>query len=80
MIFNKRPLPRTGPWPITPDSEFATGQLVSIGLHTRTAIIINAGHVCPLRLRAGRVESVKLPADPPFGTVRDYRYRVHPCR
>ena len=57
-------------------SEFVTGQLVRIDLHARTATIINAGHVCPLRLRAGRVESVKLAADPPFGTVRDHQYRV----
>jgi serine phosphatase RsbU (regulator of sigma subunit) len=59
-------------------SEFVTGQLVSIDLHTRTAIVVNAGHVRPLRLRGGQVESVELAADPPFGTVRDYRYRVQP--
>lgn len=59
-------------------SEFVTGQLVSIDLHTRTAMIVNAGHVCPLRLRGGQVESVDLAADPPFGTVRDYQYRVQP--
>jgi serine phosphatase RsbU (regulator of sigma subunit) len=59
-------------------SEFVTGQLVSIDLHTRTANIVNAGHVCPLRLRGGHVESVELAADPPFGTVRDYPYRIQP--
>jgi serine phosphatase RsbU (regulator of sigma subunit) len=58
--------------------EFVTGQLVSIDLHTRTASIVNAGHVLPLRLRGGQVESVNLAADPPFGTVRDYRYRLQP--
>lgn len=57
-------------------SEFATGQLVCVDLQTSTATIINAGHVCPLRLRAGRVEALKLSADPPFGTVRDHQYRV----
>jgi serine phosphatase RsbU (regulator of sigma subunit) len=59
-------------------SEFVTGQLVSIDLNTRTASIVNAGHVCPLRLRGGDVTPVELAADPPFGTVRDYQYRVQP--
>ena len=34
-------------------SEFVTGQLVSIDLHTRDAVMVNAGHVWPLRLRRG---------------------------
>jgi serine phosphatase RsbU (regulator of sigma subunit) len=32
----------------------------------------------PLRLRDGRVQVVELLADPPFGIVRDHRYRVQP--
>jgi serine phosphatase RsbU (regulator of sigma subunit) len=60
------------------DSQFATGQLVRIDLSTRTAMIVNAGHVGPLRLREGRVELVELAADPPFGVVPDHEYRVQP--
>ena len=60
----------------TEGSEFVTGQLVRIDLHTETARIVNAGHVWPLRLRGGRVDSVPLAADPPFGVVDDHQYRV----
>ena len=38
-----------------------------------TATIVNAGHPLPLRLRDGRVETVALRADPPFGIVREPR-------
>jgi serine phosphatase RsbU (regulator of sigma subunit) len=55
---------------------FVTGQLARIDLRTETATIVNAGHPPPLRLRGGRLEEVGLDADPPFGTVRDMRYRV----
>lgn len=57
-------------------SEFVTGQLVRIDLNSAAARVVNAGHPCPLRLRDGTVESVPLKADPPFGTVEDYEYRV----
>ena len=60
----------------TEDSEFATGQLVRIDLTSGSAHVINAGHPCPLRVRSGRVETVNLDADPPFGVVRDHGYRV----
>jgi serine phosphatase RsbU (regulator of sigma subunit) len=55
---------------------FVTGQLVRINLRTRTAMIVNAGHPPPLRLRAGRVEQLVLEADPPFGIARGHDYRV----
>jgi serine phosphatase RsbU (regulator of sigma subunit) len=55
---------------------FVTGQLARIDLRAETATIVNAGHPLPLRLRGGRLEEVKLDADPPFGTVREMRYRV----
>jgi serine phosphatase RsbU (regulator of sigma subunit) len=58
--------------------EFVTGQLVRIDLHTRSASVVNAGHVCPLRLRGGHVESIQLAADPPFGTVSGHPYRIQP--
>ena len=55
---------------------FVTGQVARIDLRTQTATIVNAGHPLPLRLRHGRVESVALEADAPFGIVRDLAYRV----
>jgi serine phosphatase RsbU (regulator of sigma subunit) len=57
---------------------FVTGQVVRIDLRSGTGHIVNAGHPPPLRLRDGHVESVSLQADPPFGTVREYPYRVQP--
>ena len=60
----------------TEHAEFATGQLVRIDLRTGVAQVVNAGHPLPLRVRGGRVESVTLEADPPFGVVRGHGYRV----
>lgn len=56
--------------------QFVTGQLVRIDLQAGTANIVNAGHVCPFRVRGGRVQPIELAADPPFGTLPDYTYRV----
>ena len=44
-------------------------QLLQVDLRTETAVIVNAGHTCPLRLRDGRVEEVELIIEPPFGVV-----------
>ncbi len=55
---------------------FVTGQLVRIDLSRQAAEVVNAGHPCPLRLRHGHVEAVKLDADPPFGVVPDHDYGV----
>src|SRR3954467_470060 len=55
---------------------FVTGQLARLDLVAQTATIVNAGHPPPLRLRGGRVEELRLAADPPVGIVRDYAYRV----
>jgi serine phosphatase RsbU (regulator of sigma subunit) len=60
------------------DGGFVTGQLVRIDLVTGAALIVNAGHPPPLRLRDGRVERLDLLADPPFGTVPGYEYREQP--
>ncbi|HWT22934.1 MAG TPA: PP2C family protein-serine/threonine phosphatase [Solirubrobacteraceae bacterium] len=57
-------------------SEFVTGQLVRIDLCSGAATVVNAGHPLPLRLRAGRVQPITLLADPPFGAVAHYSYRV----
>lgn len=59
-------------------SDFVTAQVARIDLRTGTATIVNAGHVLPLRLRDGRVETVGLVADPPFGLYPDHVYRVQP--
>ncbi|HEU4974174.1 MAG TPA: PP2C family protein-serine/threonine phosphatase [Baekduia sp.] len=55
---------------------FVTGQVARVDLRAGTATIVNAGHPPPLRLRHGRVESIHLAAEPPFGTVRGHRYAV----
>lgn len=55
---------------------FVTGQVVRIDLENRTAVVVNAGHPNPLRLRAGRVEEIDLAVDRPFGLERDRSFRV----
>jgi len=57
-------------------SDFVTGQVARIDLRSQAATIVNAGHPLPLRLRDGEVTPVALEADPPFGIVRDFDYRV----
>jgi serine phosphatase RsbU (regulator of sigma subunit) len=49
--------------------QFVTGQIARIDLRTRLAVIINAGHPLPLRLRDGRVEEIALVIEPPFGVL-----------
>jgi len=56
--------------------QFVTGQLLQVDLATGTAVIINAGHTMPLRLRNGRVEEVELIIEPPFGVVRGKSFQV----
>lgn len=58
------------------DDRFVTGQLMRVSLATGTAEIVNAGHPHPLRLRGGRVETVELDADLPFGMLADTRFRA----
>jgi len=60
---------------LQPD-EFVTGQVIRIDLHRENAVVVNAGHPPPLRLRNGHVERVELVADPPFGISADYAYRA----
>jgi serine phosphatase RsbU (regulator of sigma subunit) len=57
--------------------EYVTGQLVRVDLQTETAQIVNAGHPPPLRLRDGRVTSLDLSPDLPFG-LGEHDYRVQP--
>src|ERR1700760_2225330 len=57
--------------------EYVTGQLVRVDLQSETAQIVNAGHPPPLRVRDGRVTSIELPPDLPFGWG-EHEYRVQP--
>jgi serine phosphatase RsbU (regulator of sigma subunit) len=56
--------------------QFVTGQLLRVDLETETAVIINAGHTLPLRLRNGRVEEVDLVIEPPFGVIPGKSFTV----
>ena len=58
------------------DWAFVTGQLVRVDLQSGVALIVNAGHPPPVRIRDGRAETVKLDVDPPFATPKDGDYRV----
>ena len=61
-----------------PDGQFVTGQLLQVDLHSGTAVVINAGHVLPLRLRDGKVEEIDLRIEPPFGVVPGKHFHVQP--
>jgi len=56
--------------------QFVTGQLARFDLRTREAVILNAGHPFPLRLRAGRVAEIPLAVQPPFGVVPGQVFRL----
>ncbi|GAA3176073.1 PP2C family protein-serine/threonine phosphatase [Blastococcus jejuensis] len=58
--------------------QFVTGQLMRLDLRTGTAEVVNAGHVLPLRLRAGQVTEIPLAVDAPFGVLPGKRFRVQP--
>jgi serine phosphatase RsbU (regulator of sigma subunit) len=58
------------------ESQFVTGLLVRIDLPRATANIVNAGHPPPLRIRAGRVDQLRLEVDPPFGLRPGGGYRL----
>jgi serine phosphatase RsbU (regulator of sigma subunit) len=57
---------------------FVTGQVVQIDLDRKTALIVNAGHPAPLRLRGGRVEEIELAIDRPFGLRPGRSFQVQP--
>jgi serine phosphatase RsbU (regulator of sigma subunit) len=62
------------------DGTFVTGQLLRVSLATGTAEIVNSGHPQPLCLRDGRVETIELDADLPFGMLVDTCFRVQSLR
>ena len=55
-----------------------TGQVVRIDLDRKTAVVVNAGHPSPLRLRHGRVEEIELAIDMPFGLEPGRSFQVQP--
>ena len=61
-----------------PSGQFVTGQLLRVDLHTGTAVVVNAGHTLPLRLRDGVVEEIELRVDAPFGVLRGKTFDVQP--
>src|SRR3954452_17670252 len=61
-----------------PPGQFVTGQLLHVDLHTGTAVIVNAGHTLPLRLRRGIVEEVVLRVEVPFGVLPGKTFDVQP--
>jgi serine phosphatase RsbU (regulator of sigma subunit) len=61
-----------------PSGQFVTGQLVSVNLRTGTAVIVNAGHTLPLRLRDGIVEEIQLRVEAPFGVLPGKTFDVQP--
>jgi serine phosphatase RsbU (regulator of sigma subunit) len=58
--------------------QFVTGQLLRVDLDTGTAVVVNAGHTLPLRLRDGVVERVELRVEPPFGVLPGKAFDVQP--
>jgi serine phosphatase RsbU (regulator of sigma subunit) len=61
-----------------PSGQFVTGQLLSVDLRAGTAVIINAGHTLPLRLRDGIVEEIQLRVEAPFGVLPGKTFDVQP--
>lgn len=55
---------------------FVTGQLLQVDLTSNTAVIVNAGHPLPLRVRDGRVDEIDLSPDLPLGVWPDTGYRA----
>ncbi len=55
---------------------FVTGQLLQVSLASGAALIINAGHPWPLRIRDDRVEEISLAVDFPFGIRPGTGYRA----
>jgi len=62
----------------SPVGWFVTGQVVRIDLDRESAVIVNAGHPRPFRLRRGQVEEIELAIDLPFGLEPGRSFRVQP--
>lgn len=55
--------------------DFVTGLIGRLDLREGTLELVNAGHVAPYVMREGRVTTVELPADLPFGLFPETTYR-----
>ena len=60
----------------SPVGQFVTGQVIRIDLRTGDAVMVNAGHPFPLRMRDGRVEEIPLEIDIPFGIYEGRTFRL----
>ncbi|MGY1780717.1 PP2C family protein-serine/threonine phosphatase [Geodermatophilus sp. SYSU D01036] len=60
--------------------QFVTGQLLRVHLSSGTAVVVNAGHPLPLRLRDRRVQEIGLDVEPPFGVVPRASFRPQEFR
>lgn len=60
--------------------QFVTMLAMRADLRTGEVSAINAGHPLPWLVRAGRVEEVQLPAQPPLGLFPDTRYTAQTFR
>jgi serine phosphatase RsbU (regulator of sigma subunit) len=56
--------------------QFVTGQLLRADLSAGSAVIVNAGHPFPLRLRDGRVQEIGLGIEPAFGVVPGQSFQL----
>ncbi|WP_328292681.1 serine/threonine-protein phosphatase [Kineococcus sp. NBC_00420] len=68
-------LEHDGPGP-QPSEGFVTGILGRLDLRTGVLSLVNAGHVQPLLVRAGKVVELGLAADLPFGLLPGSGYRA----
>jgi serine phosphatase RsbU (regulator of sigma subunit) len=62
--------------------QFVTGQVLHVDLTTGAAVLVNAGHPAPLRLRDGVVTELDPAVDLPFGVApgRDFRLQEFELR
>ncbi len=56
--------------------QFVTGQLLHVDLTTGAAVLVNAGHPAPLRLRDGVVVELEPAVDLPFGVAPGRSFRL----
>lgn len=58
--------------------DYVTGVLGRLDLHTGSLELVNAGHLAPYLWRGGKVMSMNIPTDLPFGMFPDTNYRSTP--
>jgi len=60
----------------SPVGDFVTGQLLRVDLSSGLVTLVNAGHVCPLLMRDGKVRELQLEIDLPFGLYPGREFRL----